>query len=564
MIKKNIKSMQILSARGCPFEWAMGGALLIGILMITGFILLIIVNGFAAFFPKPVYKLELEDSRIFAGEPIRKELFRPSEDTLKGLDKTLKDAISLNDGFARRTLYRICNYDLYSIEHVWVEDYKIKRLSKPSGVYFIERAEWGPFIGFIRSLNIKNKTLPFDDNSINIFAEEHKRALERKKNIYHIQKKKIGSINHAIEKRRLFLKKIKLKHGGDSESYKDQHKKSLIHFENLKKKYDELKTQVDLIKKEDEQYRAVLSDINGRTKKIKLSDIVRYYPANDLTLLGKLSIYFSRWIEFLTDVPREANTEGGVMPAIFGTFVMTLLMVIFVAPFGVIASLYLREYAKQGRIVSAVRISVNNLAGVPSIVYGVFGLGFFAYVIGGGIDAFFFPERLPNPTFGTGGVLWASLTLALLTVPVVIVSTEEALSAVPNSLREGSLACGASKWQTIKYIILPKAMPGIMTGLILAMARGAGEVAPLMLVGVVKLAPDLPVDSIFPFIHLERSFMHLGFHIFDVGFQSRNSEAGKPMVFVTTLLLISLVSLMNAAAIYIRNRLKRKYHTGHF
>jgi phosphate transport system permease protein len=252
------------------------------------------------------------------------------------------------------------------------------------------------------------------------------------------------------------------------------------------------------------------------------------------------------------------------MPAIFGTCVMTLLMVIFVAPFGVIASLYLREYAKQGRVVAIVRVCVNNLAGVPSIVYGVFGLGFFAYIIGGSIDTFFFPERLPNPTFGTGGILWASLTLAILTVPVVIVATEEALSSVPNSLREASLSCGASKWQTIKNIVLPKAMPGIMTGLILAMARGAGEVAPLMLVGVVKLAPDLPIDGIFPFIHLEKSFMHLGFHIFDVAFQSRNSEAGKPMVFVTTLLLIGLISVMNAAAIYIRNRLKRKYYTGHF
>jgi phosphate transport system permease protein len=238
---------------------------------------------------------------------------------------------------------------------------------------------------------------------------------------------------------------------------------------------------------------------------------------------------------------------------------MTLLMVVVVAPFGVITALYLREYAKQGRLVSFVRISVNNLAGVPSIVYGVFGLGFFAYVLGGSIDKLFYPERLPNPTFGTGGLLWAAFTLALLTVPVVIVATEEALAAVPRSMREGSLACGASKWQTIKNIVLPRALPGVMTGIILAMARGAGEVAPLMLVGVVKLAPNLPIDGIFPYVHLERSFMHLGFHIFDVGFQSRNSEAGKPMVFVTTVLLITIVAVMNAIAIVVRNRLKRRF-----
>jgi len=238
---------------------------------------------------------------------------------------------------------------------------------------------------------------------------------------------------------------------------------------------------------------------------------------------------------------------------------MVFILSFVVAPFGVLAALYLREYAPQGPLVRLVRIAVNNLAGVPSIVYGVFGLGFFAYILGGSIDQLFYPERLPSPTFGTGGLLWASLTLALLTVPVVIVATEEALAAVPRSMREGSLACGASKWQTIRNIVLPRAMPGIMTGLILAMARGAGEVAPLMLVGVVKLAPELPIDGYFPFIHLERSFMHLGFHIFDVGFQSRNSEAGKPMVFVTTMLLIGLIALMNLWAIVVRNRLKRKF-----
>jgi phosphate transport system permease protein len=243
---------------------------------------------------------------------------------------------------------------------------------------------------------------------------------------------------------------------------------------------------------------------------------------------------------------------------------MMVLLSLAVAPFGVVTALYLREYAKQGTFVSFIRICVNNLTGVPSIVYGVFGLGFFCYILGGSIDQIFFPEKLPSPTFGTGGMLWASLTLALLTVPVVIVATEEALAAVPRSMREGSLACGASKWQTIARIVLPRAAPGIMTGLILAMARGAGEVAPLMIVGVVKLAPELPIDLTAPFVHFERSFMHLGFHIYDVGFQSRNSEAGRPMVFVTTLLLIALVLMLNAFAISVRNRLKRAYQAGQF
>ena len=261
--------------------------------------------------------------------------------------------------------------------------------------------------------------------------------------------------------------------------------------------------------------------LNG--KEIEVAAIVRAYPANQLGWWSRLGVYVPRWWEYLWAEPREANSEGGVYPAIFGTVTMTLIMSLLVVPFGVLAALYLREYAKQGFIISMVRIAVNNLAGVPSIVFGVFGLGFFCYIVGAGIDDLFFSAHLPSPTYGTGGVLWASLTLALLTLPVVIVATEEALAAVPGSLREGSYACGASKWQTTRRIVLPRAAPGIMTGMVLAMARGAGEVAPLMLVGAVKSAPALPMDGNFPFLHPDRSFMHLGFHIYDVGFQPQNS-----------------------------------------
>jgi phosphate transport system permease protein len=238
---------------------------------------------------------------------------------------------------------------------------------------------------------------------------------------------------------------------------------------------------------------------------------------------------------------------------------MVFLMSFVVAPFGVLAALYLREYAKEGLLVRSVRIAVNNLAGVPSIVFGVFGLGFFVYLVGGTIDQLFYPEALPTPTFGTGGILWASLTLALLTVPVVIVATEEGLAAVPRVVREGSLALGATKFETTWRVVLPAAAPGILTGMILAMARAAGEVAPLMIVGMVKLAPALPIDHHFPFVHLERKFMHLGFHIYDVGFQSPNVEATQPLVFATAFLLVFVVTAMNLVAIVVRNRLRRKY-----
>ncbi len=551
-------------ARGEPFLWGLGGALAIGIIMIIGFVVLIVYNGFLTFYPKPIEKVVLKTRTVLAGELTRSEVYRPGPEVLENLSEQDRQLVEANRGHVKRNLYRTGNYDLYNEDFRWVPDYAIAKIEHPKDLVFLERIEWGPFIGTIKSADfngtiVEKESLRWDELEL-----QHQQAVKRRKRVREIERDRIGTINHLLERNRLKLRKIEIEHGKHSAEYQKAQQDIKGSEEVLRSRHVELSREASILKELDAKYTITMAEVGGREVKLKISDMVRYYPANSLTFAQKLGVYLSRWWEFLTDEPREANTEGGVMPAIFGTFCMTVLMSLAVAPFGVIAALYLREYAKQGRLVSLVRICVNNLAGVPSIVYGVFGLGFFAYVLGGSIDQLFFPERLPNPTFGTGGLLWASLTLALLTVPVVIVATEEALASVPQSMREGSLACGASKWQTIKNIVLPRAMPGIMTGLILAMARGAGEVAPLMLIGVVKMAPELPIDHFFPYIHLERSFMHLGFHIYDVGFQSRNSEAAKPMVFVTTLLLISLVFIMNAASIMIRNRLKRKFFTGHF
>ncbi|MGB8169247.1 MAG: phosphate ABC transporter permease PstA, partial [Chthoniobacteraceae bacterium] len=332
----------------------------------------------------------------------------------------------------------------------------------------------------------------------------------------------------------------------------------------LQAKYEVLAAKAGALREEQSGWTLSYRLPGGSERTMPIGQLVSFYYPNQLTFAQRVGWFLHNFWVFLTEAPREANTEGGIFPAIFGTFVMTLLMSLAVVPFGVLAAIYLREYARQGFFVRAVRIAVNNLAGVPSIVFGVFGLGFFVYAVGGGIDSWLYASRLPTPTFGTGGILWAAATLALMTVPVVIVATEEAISAVPRGMREASLACGASKWQTIQNIILPSSIPGILTGLILAMARGAGEVAPLMLVGVVKLAPSLPLDAVAPFIHLDRKFMHLGFHIYDLGFQSPDSEAAKPMVYATTLLLIGLVVLLNLGAILLRERLRRKYKTGAF
>lgn len=553
-----------LRAVGQPFLWGFGGALAVGVLMTVGFLILVFYNGLTAFLPKPIEVVTLNDGTTIAGEPTRDDLVKLAPDAVKALPKAAQDFIVKNRGYDQRNLYRIANFDLYNEDFKWVSDYNVKSVERPKDFFFVERTEWGPFIGKIHAITIDDKSYKPGDVDRKRLFEEVRQAGVRRDAVRELERDEIGKINHKIDSERLRLKRVGMDHGLKSPEYAKAQLKLEEVQAKLKKEYDLLAQKAELLKVDDRKFSISFVDVGGREKSFPLSTVMRFYAANELSSIDKAGVYLSRWWEFLSSEPREANTEGGVFPALFGTFVMTVLMSLAVGPFGVIAALYLREYAKQGRLVSVVRICVNNLAGVPSIVYGVFGLGFFAYILGGSIDSFFFPERLPTPTFGTGGLLWSSLTLALLTVPVVIVATEEALAAVPPSMREGSLGCGASKWQTIKFIVLPRAMPGILTGLILAMARGAGEVAPLMLVGVVKLAPELPLDTIFPYIHFERSFMHLAFHIFDIGFQSRNAEAAKPVVFVTTLLLISLVGVMNAAAIVIRNRLKRKFQTGQF
>ena len=381
------------------------------------------------------------------------------------------------------------------------------------------------------------------------------RTLDIFAQIKDIEKHDIGAINYQLERLRLKQRKFELEDKLDAQA------KQNIAAEKagFEKKYQALQANLAALNQKIRRDSLVAKAANGQEVDIALEKVVLYYQPNAMNVVQKTGHYFSKVWEFLSDDPREANTEGGVFPAIFGTVMMVMIMAVIVTPFGVIAAVYMREYAKQGVMTRIIRIAVNNLAGVPSIVYGIFGLGFFVYILGGNIDALFFPEALPAPTYGTPGMLWASLTLALLTLPVVIVSTEEGLSRIPKSIREGSLALGATKAETLWRTVLPMASPAMMTGLILAVARAAGEVAPLMLVGVVKLAPTLPMDGNFPFMHLDRKFMHLGFHIYDVGFQSPNVEAARPLVYATALLLVMVIIGLNLFAVSIRNRLREKY-----
>jgi len=566
--KKRPRARSSLFARGEPMLWVTGGALILCVAMIAGLLLLVAVRGSATFFTQPLVRMETVDGRVLMGEPKEEEEYRPNPDQLAEFvpERELVAArakLAENNGTAVRRMFRTGNFELTKTHFHWVSEFEIVNESRPAWATLLERFDWGRFYGFPKAFVLDGKVVANTPEAVwEMYEEHHSDALDRREEWQELKDEELAGLDVERREFQKELKLVEIESGKDSSAYEAARQEYEAHVREIEAERGPIQKQIDALAAENAKYMLVMETADGQESRIQLADIVRAFQPNTVGYFQSLGIYLSRWWEFLSEDPREANAEGGVFPAIFGTVIMTLLMIVFVVPFGVLAALYLREYAKQGVLVSIVRIAVNNLAGVPSIVYGVFGLGFFCYIVGGRMDSMFFAADLAdgNPTFGKGGLMWASLTLALLTLPVVIVATEEALAAVPRSMREGSYACGASKWQTIRRIVLPRAMPGIMTGAILALARGAGEVAPLMLVGAAKVAPELPIDGEFPYLHAQRSFMHLGFHIFDVGFQSQNSEATRPLVFTTTLLLITIVVLLNAVAIVVRSRLRKKLH----
>ncbi len=522
---------------GDPFVWLSGGALALILLLLSGLFVVVTVNGFGAMWPKRTAKLELRSGDIVLGEIVERELIPPSR-------------TSSVEAF--RLQVKRGNRDLSGSDFVWLDEAEIERISYPEEAVVIERRQWGNFYGFPARLLWRNDVVAgAGDGSWRklekLLAEEQNIVRQ----IREIERNEAAALGYKQEKLRIEIKELE-KRGAQSARLAS----ARLRGKALQREYIELEQRL-------QAKRQLLSGVlemraaGDQLKRIELAEIVRIYQPNAMSWLERLLLCGQRIIEFVFDDPRESNTEGGVFPAIFGTVMMVLMMSITVTPLGVLAAIYLREYAKQGRFVSLVRIAVNNLAGVPSIVFGVFGLGFFVYTLGGSIDELFFEKYLPNPTFGTGGILWASLTLALLTLPTVIVATEEGLAAIPRSLREASYALGATKLETTWRIVIPSLVPSILTGMILAVARAAGEVAPLMITGVVKLAPSLPIDANWPFFHFDRKFMHLGFHIYDVGFQSPNVDAARPMVFATTVLLLLIVLLLNLSAIIFRARLRK-------
>ena len=529
--------------RGEAFVWFTGLGLIIGLGMVIGLLSLVILNGVTVFWAPQVPVAQVDDGRTLIGQLAQRRV----------------RAGSPADNPRYELQYQVGLRELNGNSYLWVDEAKIKSESFPADVLGLERVENGP--AFVRPQTLRKsdgKMIPATDAAFEAaFQAEVAAAAVVREKLIEITRHRIGDINGEMDKARVALRRAEdLKLADEIAALRKQ-------IAGLEERFAALQVEAKKVVEGGAVASLVSKDASNREVVVPLTQVIRAWFPNRLDTWGRVKLFFSRLGEFVFDEPREANTEGGLMPAIFGTLVMTVFMSLLVTPFGVITAIYLREYAQQGAVLRIVRISVNNLAGVPSIVFGVFGLGFFVYVLGGSIDQLFFADQLKynnnTPVFGTGGLLWCSLTLALMTLPVVIVATEEALAAVPRGMREASLATGASKWQTIRDILLPASAPGILTGVILAMARGAGEVAPLMLVGVVKLAPTLPFDGSAPFLHMDRKFMHLGFHVYDLGFQSPDSDAARPMVFATTLLLIILVVCLNIGAIWIRNRLRARF-----
>ncbi len=550
MSKGNFKSWW---KSGAPWVWLNAGAVTLSMIAVVGLLGLIAVRGLAHFWAPDVYEFRYEQDD---GEAVT--LYGSIRDTEQVTVARLRQAgmqLDVESEFVDRHLIKMGNRDQLGGDFRFIVEPRVIERGKPVNIAMVERTEWGDQTGFLRTVLENGEVVASGANAWPAFERRIARVVELREQINQLESDEIGAINYALEQLRLEERRLELEDELTPERFAD-----------LERCRAEL----------DERYAALLKDLNTLYEKINrdsyvmevqggievelpLARVVRAYKPNAMSFPGKLGFWFEKLWEFISEEPREANTEGGVFPAIFGTVVLVMLMSVVVTPFGVIAAVYLKEYARQGTLTRIIRIAVNNLAGVPSIVYGVFGLGFFVYFLGGNIDRLFYPEAAPSPVFGTPGLLWSALTLALLTLPVVIVATEEGLARIPRSIREGSYALGATKAETLWRTVLPMASPAMMTGLILAVARAAGEVAPLMLVGVVKLAPSLPIDGNAPFVHLDRKFMHLGFHIYDVGFQSPNVEAARPLVYATALLLVAIIVILNLAAVRIRNRLREKY-----
>ncbi|WP_409158977.1 phosphate ABC transporter permease PstA [Pectobacterium sp. B2J-2] len=538
---------------GKPWVWLTASSISISLLAMLAIIVLLAGQGMRYLWPQPVWLLTLQPEqgvqRALMGEIYAEQTLSPQQ--LEQADLT-----SASGDAETRYLIKIGQREIHGQSFRSLLSRDIVRFDKPADILVVKRTNNGTAYGYLAGMQEGEQPLVATDLPATLqHRVEQLQGLLAKAQA--IRMGEMAKINQQFEALRLEEKKRQQTRTLDNQALARLQAERI----ELQRRFGELSRELTSLNQDIYRDTVQLRDANGSIHVIPLREIEQVWYPNAMNLWQKISYWGDQTKYMLTHYSPDSNSAGHLFPAIFGTVLMVVLMSIVVMPLGVIAAVYLHEYAGKNSLTRWVRVAVVNLAGVPSIVYGVFGLGFFVYLIGGTLDQLFYSEALPNPTFGTPGLLWASLTLALLTLPVVIVATEEGLSRIPMSVRYGSLALGATKAETLWHVVLPMAVPAMMTGLILAVARAAGETAPLMLVGVVKSVPVLPVDDIFPYLHLERKFMHLGFQIYDLAFQSPDVEAARPLVYITALLLVLIVVGLNLAAIGIRHVLREKYRS---
>ena len=518
------------------WRWLTAGAVAVCLLAFTLLIGLLGWQGVRAFWPQPVDRYQFQ---------------APGASPVTLLGETLQ-AERQSTGW--RYLVKTGNRDFAAPDFRVIYSAGPARAEQPRDVLVLQRRNGGNAYGWLVALREDNETLTAHNRDA-LLQQRLQQVQEQLRQAEDIRRIDMARLNAQLEnlQQQADEQQREQRFGLQQQSEFDANSAA------LHRRFSALAEQLAHLQQASQRDTLILRDAQGAEHTIPLAQIVAAWYPNHMSLSQKAQHFLQQVWQFVSDSPAAGGSESGAFPAIFGTVLMVVLMSVIVMPLGVVAAVWLHEYAGRHALTRLVRIAVVNLAGVPSIVYGVFGLGFFVWLIGGTLDQLFFSRALPNPTFGTPGLLWASLTLALLTLPVVIVATEEGLSRIPDTLRQGSLALGATQAETLWRVVLPLAVPAMLTGLILAVARAAGETAPLMLVGVVKMVPELPVDAVFPYLHLDRKFMHLGFQIYDLAFQSPNIDADRPLVYATALLLVMIILSLNLLAMVLRHRLRERY-----
>jgi len=538
------------AARNHRWRWLTAGAVALSLLAFLLLITLLAWQGMRYFWPQPVTLFKVSGAQqLVLGEVTSSQLL--SRQRLQASGAALPDNLPAQ---VTRYLVKTGNRDFSDADFHYLLSSEIVSSTRPTGIIALQRRVGGIAYGWFDGLRENGQPL-IATNMMRELQQRIKVTRERQRQAEKIRRVAMAQLNDEMEQ--LDRRRQRLQH---EQQYAAQ-AQSIYQADRaeLQRQFRQQAQALGELTRENENTSLVLRDVTGQQHLIPLSRIVAAWYPNAMSYGEKWRHFGHQLWHFVSGFSGGSLGEDGVFPAIFGTVLMVLLMSVVVMPLGVVAAIWLHEYAGNSLLTRLVRIAVVNLAGVPSIVYGVFGLGFFVWLVGGSLDKIFFAQSLPDPTFGTPGLLWASLTLALLTLPVVIVATEEGLSRIPQSLRQGSMALGATQAETLWHVVLPLSIPAMLTGLILAVARAAGETAPLMLVGVVKMVPELPVDTIFPYLHLDRKFMHLGFQIYDLAFQNPNSQADRPLVFATALLLVLIILALNLLAMVLRHRLRERY-----